>query len=312
MPRPIMSEFQSMTSIDGLIQPTATAAVPVMDRGFLYGDSIYEVFRTYDGVPLFYEEHWKRFQNSADLIHLRLQYSMEDIGAEVKRTVKASGAVEAKRDVYVRYVVTRGEGALGLLPDAKANQRLIVIVMAVPEWNQEFYSSGVSLAISRTRRNEPHTLDPNIKGGNYLNNVMGVIEAREQGADDCLMLDSADLITEASNSNVFFVLNNEVLTPSQVSANLKGITKESVRQICAAGGIPYREAELALDDLLAADECFITSATREIMPVRKVLLGDGRSRDFPAGGGPQTRTMAGLYKQFVRDYVENHQHYSMY
>jgi len=307
-----MAEFHSMTSVDGRITPTGEAAVPVMDRGFLYGDSIYEVFRTYDGVPLLYEEHWTRFENSARLIHLELQFTSESVAAEIRKTVAASSAPDVPCDVYVRYVVTRGEGPLGLLPDTRAPQRLVVIVMKVPTWKAEFYSTGVSLAVARTRRNEAQSLDPNIKGGNYLNNVMGVIEAARLGADDCLMLDSNDRITEASNSNVFLVRDGKVSTPSQVAANLKGTTKRSVVDLCRQAGIDVTETELTLDDLLAAEECFLTSATREVMPVSGVDCGDGRRGEFPPGGGPVTRALAQSYKRFVAEHVAAHRHYSMF
>ena len=307
-----MTEFVSMTSIDGRIEPTETAAVPVMDRGFLYGDSIYEVFRTHDGVPLLYEEHWTRFRNSASLIHLDLQFTREAVFDEIRRTVARSGAADVPCDVYVRYVVTRGEGPLGLMPDARTPQRLIVMVKRVPQWNADFYSNGVHLAVAQTRRNDVNTLDPNIKGGNYLNNVMGVIEAGRLGADDCLMLDAAGLITEASNSNVFLVRDGVIRTPSQLSANLKGTTKRSVVDLCVQAGIEVGEAELTLDDLLTAEECFLTSATREVMPVRSVNCGDGQQSQFPAGGGPLTRRLAALYKAYVADYVAGHTEYSLF
>ncbi len=307
-----MAEFRSMTSIDGNVVPTQVASIPVMDRGFLYGDSIYEVFRTYDGVPLLYEEHWTRFRNSASLIRLELQFDQDDITKEIREVVQATHAPEVPCDVYVRYVVTRGEGALGLMPDARVRQRLVVIVMQVPTWNPDFYERGVALAIVRTRRNESRALDPNIKGGNYLNNVLGVIEAHDLGADDSLMLDSKGLVTEASNSNVFFVRDGKLMTPSQIAANLKGTTKGAVVGLCQAAGIEAHEAELGLDAVLAADECFVTSATREIMPVRVIDCGDGRRRDFPEGGGPLTQTLARAYKEFVADYVARNRHYSMF
>jgi branched-chain amino acid aminotransferase len=307
-----MSEFKSMTSVDGIIKPTEESSVPVMDRGFLYGDSIYEVFRTYDGVPFLYDEHWARFENSAALSQMQLQLSQIDVGAEIKRTVHASGAPSVPCDVYVRYVVTRGEGALGLLPDATAKQRLVVIVMSVPKWNAKFYADGVQLAIVSTLRNPANALDPNIKGGNYMNNVLGVIEARERGADDCVMLDAAGLVTEASNSNVFFVRDGRVSTPSQKAANLKGLTKQVVMGICEREGFECAEAEIDTEFAAASQECFVTSATREVMPVRALALGNGQSREFPAGGGPVTRRLMERYRAYVREYVNNHVRYSMY
>jgi branched-chain amino acid aminotransferase len=307
-----MTSFRSVTSIDGRICDTSEATVPVLDRGFLYGDSIYEVFRTYSGVPLLYEEHWTRFENSATLIELRLQLTRDEVGAVIRDAVRASGAPEVPCDVYVRYIVTRGEGEISLLPAADLRQRLVVIVAAVPSWKKEYYDRGVALAIVATRRNDARALDPNIKGGNYLNNVLGIIESKERGADDCLMLDRAGRITESSTSNVFFVRNGMLVTPAQSSANLKGLTKETIRGICEREGIGYAEAELGAADAAQSDECFITSATREVMPVSSLLLEDGGRREYPAGGGALTRRVAGLYKAFIEAHVRANARYSMY
>ena len=301
-----MSTVVSTTNIDGTITATEAARVPVMDRGFLYGDSVYEVFRTYDGVPLFYAEHWQRLLDSAARIYMEIPLSPEDFAGEIRRTVAASGAADAREDVYVRYTVTRGEGPMDLHPTFEAANRYLVMVKAVPAWNPRHYSEGMTLAIPPTRRNPPLALSPNIKGGNYLNNVMGVIEARRLGADDCLMLNEPGLVTEASNSNVFFELGGELVTPSQEAANLKGLTKQIVHQVCAGAGLSSSEVTLTAEDLRGAGECFVTSATREVMPVKRLLLEDGTALEFPAGGGPLTRRVAGLYTGFVQRYVAEH------
>ncbi|NNM01803.1 MAG: branched-chain amino acid aminotransferase [Gammaproteobacteria bacterium] len=301
-----MSAIVSTTNIDGVITPTDEARVPVMDRGFLYGDSVYEVFRTYDGVPLFYAEHWQRLLASAALIYMDIPLSAEAFAGEIRRTVAASGAPAAGEDVYVRYTVTRGEGPMDLHPARELANRYLVMVKAVPAWNPLHYSEGMGLAIPPTRRNPPLALSPNIKGGNYLNNVMGVIEARRLGADDCLMLNEQGLVTEASNSNVFFVINGELVTPSQEAANLKGLTKQIVHQVCSDGGIVSRERTLTVDDIRGAGECFVTSATREVMPVKRLTLEDGGVLEFPPGGGALTRRVAALYKDFVGAYVARH------
>ena len=305
-------EFTSMTNVNGLIRETTSAHIPVLDRGFLYGDSIYEVFRTYDGVPLFYDEHWARFENSAEMIHLQIGLTKEQMAEEIKQTVHASGAQTVNRDVYVRYIVTRGEGALDLHPEADLSTSYVIIVRAVPEWNPELYTQGAALAVARTRRNPRHALDPNIKGGNYLNNVLGVIEARALGADDCLMLNDADLITEASNSNVFFVLDGELVTPSQQAANLRGLTKAAVHAACGLHGLPTKETEISVESLQKATECFLTSATREVMPVRSLRVDAQQSYEFPEGGGPVTRRVSGYYRDYVADYIAAHRILSVF
>lgn len=306
------ADFVSMSNVNGVIRPSAEARVPVLDRGFLYGDSVYEVFRTYGGVPLFYDEHWARFENSAALTHMRLGLSKEAMTQAIRDTVRASGAAELKRDVYVRYIVTRGEGPLDLLPAAGLKPCYVIIVKEVPAWKPEFYSRGVKLAVVGIRRNAGSTLDPNIKGGNYLNNVLGVIEAHEYGADDCLMLNDAELVTEASNSNVFFVIDGELITPSQAAANLRGLTKAAVHKACRAHGLASDEREIPVADLGRASECFVTSATREIMPVRSLRLEDGSLCAFPDGGGEITRRVAGYYREYVADHVKRHAGLSLY
>ncbi|HEX6998292.1 MAG TPA: aminotransferase class IV [Gammaproteobacteria bacterium] len=307
-----MAAFESMTNVDGVITPTAEARVPVMDRGFLYGDSVYEVFRTYDGVPLFYDEHWQRFERSASLVRLRLDISKERMAEEIRRTVHATGAPSSKQDVSVRYTVTRGSGRLDLHPEPDLRNRYVIIVRAAPRWDAQLYSHGIALAIPPTRRNPAWSLDPNVKGGNYLNNVLAVMEARALGADDALMLSDAGLVTEASNSNVFFAIDGVLVTPSQTAANLRGLTKAALHEACRAHGLPTAERDLAVADLTRATECFITSATREVMPVASLRLEDGGVLTFPPGGGPLTRRAAEHYREHVRRYVRDHAALSMF
>src|SRR5690606_3717925 len=146
----------------------------------------------------------------------------------------------------------------------------------------------------------------------YLNNVIALIEGRRLGADDCLMLDSSGLVTEASNSNVFFVIDGEVVTPSQTARNLKGITKAAVREAFRAHGIETFEREVAEDDVARAAECFLTSATREVMPVGSVRLSDGRDVRFPPGGGEWTQRAARHYREYVDAYIERHSAASLF
>jgi branched-chain amino acid aminotransferase len=300
-----MDEFRPSASVDSVVTPLAEARVPVLDRGFLYGDSIYEVFRTYAGVPLFFAEHWARFENSARLIEMDIGFSSEQVLDEIRRTIEASGAAGQRRDVYVRFIVTRGEGPLDLLPRETTAHRLIIIVKDVPKWPDINYTRGARLAVVRVRRNPSSALDPNIKGGNYLNNVLGVIEADRHGADDCVMLNEDGLVTEASNSNVFFVIDGALVTPSQAAANLKGLTKAAIHEACRDDGLATREVEISGAELANASECFLSSATREVMPVASLRLDDGNEQAFPAGGGPITRRVAALYKAHVARYVES-------
>lgn len=295
-----------MANVDGVISRTAEAQIPVMDRGFLYGDSIYEVFRTYGGVPLFYDEHWARFENSASLIHMQLGLTKKQMTQEIRQTVLMTNAAERGRDVYVRYIMTRGEGPVDLYPNPELVARYVIIVDELRDWRAEFYSQGVRLAIPEVLRNSSSALDPNIKGGNYLNNILGIIQARALGADDCVMLNDAGLVTESSNSNVFFVIDDKIVTPAETAGNLRGLTKVAVLEACREQGLPTKERDIAVDELVEATECFITSATREVMPVIGLRLLDGKQLDFPEGGGRQTRRVAECYKARLQAYVDDH------
>ena len=295
-----------MTNVDGVITPTSAARIPVMDRGFLYGDSIYEVFRTYGGIPLFFDEHWERFENSARLIHMRLQLSKQEMMGEIRRTFRASGAGEAGEDVYVRYCVTRGEGPVDLFPDPGLSTRYVIVVKELHHWRDDFYGRGVRLAISRTRRNPVNALNPNIKGGNYLNNVLGVIEARKLGADDCVMLNDAGLVTESSNSNVFFVIDGGLVTPSENAGHLRGLTRIALQEACSAHGLQIVARDIPLKEAARATESLITSATREVMPVRSLTLRDGSTVEFPKGGGDLTRQAMAHYSEYVERYLREH------
>lgn len=293
----------NMSNIDGNIVPTNEAAVPVLDRGFLYGDSVYEVFRTYRGIPLFMEEHFERLENSAQLVQMSISQSREELTHEIKRTVLATGATP-DNDVYVRYQITRGEGPIDLHPDKELKTRFVIIVAPLRPWKPEHYSIGMSMAIPNVRRNPTNALDPNIKGGNYLNNVIAVMQARKRGADESLILSAEGYVTEASNSNVWFVIKNEIVTPG--AGNLRGLTKAAILKGCADRGVNAYEKQIHVDELLAATECFVTSATREVMPVYCLELTDGRFIDFPRGGGDRTRLIQSIYREEVEDYLGAH------
>ena len=293
----------NMSNIDGSIMPTSEAAVPVLDRGFLYGDSVYEVFRTYRGIPLFMEEHFERLENSAQLVQMTISQSREELTREIKRTVQATGATP-DNDVYVRYQITRGEGPIDLHPDKDIETRFVIIVAPLRPWKPEHYSVGLSMAIPDVRRNPVNALDPNIKGGNYLNNVIAVMQARKRGADESLILSADGYVTEASNSNVWFVIENEIVTPG--AGNLRGLTKAAILSGCAEREVSAHERPVHVDELPAATECFVTSATREVMPVFCLELTDGTFIDFPRGGGDRTRQIQSIYREVVENYLKAH------
>jgi branched-chain amino acid aminotransferase len=301
----INESFRRMANVNGEITPLEEARISVLDRGFLYGDSVYEVFRTYSGVPMFCHEHFDRMENSARLVHMTISQSREQMLEEMRRTAKAAGVPETD-DIYVRWHVTRGTGALDLVPAKDLKSSYVIIVKEVPKWNPEFYSQGMRLAVTGVRRNPVEALSPDIKSGNYLNNILGVAEAVELGADDCLMLNPAGVVTEASNSNVLFVIDDRLVTPSFQSGVLRGITKAAIQRLGAEHGFIVHEITIPASDLGRTTECFVTSATREVMPVVALRLESGDWHEFPPGGGAVTRRVAKAYKEFVDRYVREH------
>ncbi|MCH8249479.1 MAG: aminotransferase class IV [Proteobacteria bacterium] len=297
-----MGTQEGYASVDGKRTPLDEGTVPITDRGFLYGDSVYEVFRTYSGVPFLGAEHWQRLLRSASLIQLRISDSMQELHAEVARTIAAWHKNGGTGDAYVRYTYTRGGGPINLYPAPDLLPLRVIIVKTIPEWPAHHYSEGLTLAIPSVRRNPINALNPFIKGGNYLNNVLGVLEARELGAEDCLMLNQKQYLTEASNSNVLFVIDETVQTPSVESGILSGLTKGIVSELCMSAGISFNETLLSVNDIRSATECFVTSTTREIVPVKSLRLEDGTLIRFPMGGGSITRMLRSSYKDYVNRY----------
>lgn len=303
--------MKSTANVDGVITPAEEAKISILDRGFLYGDSVYEVFRTYDGVPYLYREHMDRMDNSARLAQMHMHQSREFLTEEIKRTAKASG-IKPGEDIYVRITVTRGGGPIDLNPNRASKTSYVILVKEVPAWNQNFFEDGVKLAIPSIRRNSVHCLEPNIKGGNYLNNVLAVGEAIQLGADDALLCNLDGQITEASNSNILFVMDGIVITPDVSSGNLNGTTKNTILRICGENNIHFDHRPIKIDEITDAAECFVASATREVMPVRTLRLPSGKILEYPKGGGETTRRLARLYKDFVREYVKQFRHEALF
>lgn len=295
--------------LDGTIAPLSEICVPVLDRGFLYGDSVYEVFRTYSGIPFMFDQHYERLMNSARLCKMNIRQGKQEIINAIKDTIAATEAAPGE-DVYVRYQITRGEGQVDLYPDPALCSRLVIIVKPIPQWDTAFYTRGLSLAIPTVRRNAVNTLNPNIKGGNYLNNILGLTEARAMGADECVMLDADGLVTECSNSNVWFVLNGHIVTPA--SGNLQGLTRKCLVNLLQQTGHHNIERELPNQQLTDATECFVTSATREVMPAASLRLQNGKILEFPHGGGKLTRLAMKLYADSLVDFVRTHRNHSWF
>jgi branched-chain amino acid aminotransferase len=291
--------------IDGRPVPAAEARVPVLDRGFLYGDSVYEVTRTVGQKPLFYELHRARLASSAAGIGMTLPRQAE-IDAAVSDTIQAAAVadsapdstrppVEGGRDFYLRIIVTRGGGELDLDPAAADAPRLLVLVKPLAMPNPQLYREGASLATVSQRRNAPGHVPPEVKSGNYLSSVLALSAARRRGAYEALMLDLHGQLCEGASSNFFAVIGGRLCTPPRSAGILAGITRGVLLKLASGHGIPVSEEPLSLVDALAAEEAMITSSIRGVMPVTTIdkhPIGSGRP-------GPITRRLMHHYDKLI-------------
>jgi branched-chain amino acid aminotransferase len=281
--------------IDGAPVDAAEARVPVFDRGFLYGDSVYEVLRTFSGRPFGMVPHLERLERSAAGLEMTIPPR-----AEIERAIAETLAAAGEADAYIRIIVTRGAGEIGLDPAMADRPRLIVIVRPVHLPDASAYENGVEVAIvgrSRTSPGAPGaTVDPAVKSGNYLVSVLAVAEARRRGAYEAILCDAVGRITEGGSSNFFVVRGGRCATPPLSVGLLEGITRRTVIELCRAAELPVDEVPLWPVDLRRAGEAFITSSVRGIVPVVTV---DGQ----PIGSGkpgPITRRVMALYDQRTR------------
>jgi branched-chain amino acid aminotransferase len=260
--------------IDGAIVAPEAAKVSVYDRGFLYGDAVFEVLRTYAGVPFALDEHLGRLHRSAGRVALALPVAEGTIRAEVERAVAESRNTES----YVRIVVTRGSGPLSLDPDTARDPLRVVLVEPLTPPGREAYANGIAAVTVHTRRTVDETAAVGAKVTNYLANLLAVRAAKARGAQEALILDALGRVVEGATSNVFVVNAGRARTPPESAGILPGITRAHVLVAAARLGIAVDEGELRPEDLYQADEVFITSSIRELLPV--VTVDDRR-----VGGG---------------------------
>lgn len=291
LPKEESKDFAPLININGEILPAEQAKISVFDRGFLYGDSVYEVTRTYNNIPFLLEEHLERLWFSAQQISLNIPLSKKELTLEIKKTLK-----EVKfQNCYIRIIVTRGEGEIGLDPNLATKGNFILIVKEQKENPSWWYKKGVELIISNTLRNPVNSLDPNIKSGNYLNNLLAMIEAKKLGAFDAVMLNKEGYVTEGTTNNIWLVKGQNVFTPPLEVGILKGLTRTSLINICKQDQIPCFEESFLPEKLLDADEVFITSSTKEIVPVTKInghKIADGEP-------GVISKKLLNSYRRFI-------------
>ena len=266
------------------------ATVNVLDHGLLYGDGIFEGIRAYNGRVFKLDRHIDRLFDSAKALRLEVPLSRREIEAIVLETCRRNDII----DGYIRLVVTRGVGGLGIDPSTCRNPEVIVIARPVLSFYREA-SQGIKLVTSSLRRPSPDTLSPSIKSLNYVNNVLARMEANEHGADEALLLDVNGYVAEATADNIFLVTRQGLATP-RTATNLDGITRETVLEIARDLGLPYEERPFSLFEVWTAREVFVCGTGAEVVPVVSV---DGRT--IGSGSiGPNTRAIVDGYARLVR------------
>ena len=280
----------SVCWMNGRLVPPEQATVSVFDHGLLYGDGVFEGIRFYRGRAFRLQAHLARLLLSARAIALELPYSLAELTSAIEATINAA----ATDDGYLRLVVTRGVGALGIDPASCSAPSVFIIAAPLALVSEQVRAQGAKVIIAATRRLGPDGLDPRIKSLNYLNHILARMEANHAGADEAILLNSAGRIAEGSADNIFIVQRGELLTPPVIEGALDGITRQVVLELAEKLGIKSREIPLAPYDLFTADECFLTGTGAELIPVG---IADGRK--IPQCPGPIYQRLAAAFKGLV-------------
>lgn len=273
-----------MIFMDGRLVPEEGAVISVFDHGFLYGDGVFEGIRAYNGRVFRLVEHVDRLYESAHSIMLSISYSRAEMADAIVQTINANQLKEA----YIRVVVSRGVGDLGLDPRKCKASRVVIIADKIVLYPTELYGKGLSVITVATRRNVADALDPKIKSLNYLNNILVKIEANRAGVMEALMLTGNGYVSEGSGDNIFIYRKGTLITPPPYLGILEGITREAVMSLARAEGIPVLETPFTRHDVYVAEECFLTGTAAEVIPVIEV---DSRAVGTGAPGAVTRRLM---------------------
>jgi branched-chain amino acid aminotransferase len=277
--------------MDGKLVEKDQAKVSVFDHGVLYGDGVFEGIRAYSGRVFKLDEHIDRLFNSAKVIMLDIPLSKDEFKAAIIQVCKANGI----RDGYIRPVVTRGVGNLGLAPWTCSNPTVFIIADSVQLYPKEYYENGMPLVTVATRRNNQEALSPIVKSLNYLNNIMAKIEARNAGVEEAIMLNTENYVAECTGDNLFVIQGRTVYTPPIIAGVLPGITRATVMELARLGEYTVKERMITRAELFLSDEMFLTGSAAEVVPVVKVdgrIIGDGKP-------GPITRDLIERFHTYV-------------
>ena len=275
--------------LNGQLVDRENATVSVFDHGLLYGDGVFEGIRSYQGKVFRLEAHVRRLYDSARGIRLAIPISPAEMARAIVETLDANGL----KDSYIRAVVTRGEGTLGLDPNRCTKPNIFIITDKISLYPPELYERGLEIITAATMRNHPNAVNPRLKSLNYLNNILAKIEAIDAGTLEAVMLNHLGYVAECTGDNLFIVRDGVVFTPPTAAGILEGITRDEILDICRAAGIVVREENLTRQDLYVADECFLTGTAAEVVPVVGI---DKR----PIGTGKPGPVTARLAEEFHR------------
>ncbi len=281
-----------MIYFNGSLVPEEEAKVSVFDRGFLYGDGLFETMRAYRGKVFRLEEHLQRLFHSAQIISLPIPKTLKELEEAVYATLKANKL----KDAYLRLTVSRGEGERGLDLPLSPRPNIIIVAKPLPHYPKRWYEEGLRAVVVKERREKDSALS-RIKSLNYLPNILAKLEAKEKGADEGIMLNRDGYLTEATVSNIFLISQGKLLTPSLKSGPLPGITRKTVIELAPALKLEVSEREIKLSELMEAEEAFLTNSLREVVPLTQVNggpIGQGRP-------GKGTKAIAQAYSRAVED-----------
>jgi branched-chain amino acid aminotransferase len=287
---------------NGRLHSADEPSITPLNRGFLYGDAIYEVWRTYNGVIFAWDEHWQRMERSAAALYMVLPWTQEQMLAEIKKTVAAwRNRTAAKAELYIRLQITRGCGAIGLDVALADQPDFVLLVQPCPLLTADQEARGIMLSLARTlHRNHPATLNPVWKTGNYLNNLLCLREARSRGADEVVITNLAGEITEAAVSNIGFVRDGALVLPPLSAGILAGITRRILIDHAApAAGVSVIERTVRPEELANMQECFLTATTKDLVPVRAI-----DDVVFRTGADTVTMKVKRAFADYVAAYVK--------
>ena len=280
--------------IDGEFLPSDEAKISVFDHGLLYGDGVFEGIRCYNGYVFKLDDHLERLYDSAKSLMLRIPIPIEEMAQAVLETLRRNQL----REGYIRLVVTRGVGDLGLDPDKCPKPSIIIIADKIALYPQNYYEDGLEIVTVSIRRNYPEAINPKIKSLNYLNNILAKIEAKQSGAVEALMLNNDGYVVECSGDNIFLVKNELIITPPTYIGILDGVTRNCVITLARETGFEVEERVFTRHDIYISDECFLTGTAAEVIPVVKLdqrVIGKGEV-------GKVTQKLIAAFRHFANNF----------